>query len=145
VTRPLTLSPSDEMRLFLGCLAQPFLAAVLTFLTFPLIDYSHGGRTSEPLEMAAGLALAVALAAAVIALCALPVAVWMVKRTTVGLEHALLFGAGFGNLPAVVGLLAGTLSVRAVALGTFLGISGAALFWVIAIRGRVFDQSRAAD
>jgi hypothetical protein len=38
VTQLRELSPADEMRLFLGCLAQPVLAGVLTFLVFPLID-----------------------------------------------------------------------------------------------------------
>jgi hypothetical protein len=132
------------MRLFLGYLAQPFLAGVLTFLAFPLIDASHG-RTVDPVETAMGMAVVVAIVAAVIALCALPVAVWMVKRTTVTLEQSVPFGAAFGNLPAVVGLLAGSLSVRAVALGTFLGVSGAALFWVLAIRGRLFGKELAND
>ena len=141
------LSPADEMRLFLGCLAQPVLAGGLTFLVFPLIDAARagGGEPADAFDAAASVGIGAAIAAAVIALLALPVAVWMVKRTTVSLEQALLFGAAFGNLPAVVGLLAGPLSMSAVALGTFLGVSGAALFWLIAIRGRVVGQSREAD
>ena len=143
VTQLRELSPADEMRLFLGCLAQPVLAGVLAFLMFPLIDAARtdGGRSADAFDAAASVGIGAAIAAAVIALLALPVAVWMVKRTTVTLEQALLFGAAFGNLPAAVGLLAGPPSISAVALGTFLGVSGAALFWLIAIRGRVFGHT----
>jgi hypothetical protein len=128
------------MRLFLGYLAQPVLAGVLTVLVFPLLDAARtdGGRSADVFDAAASVGFAAAIAAAVIGLLALPVAVWMVKRTTVTLGQALVCGAAFGNLPAAVGLLAGPPSISAVALGTFLGVSGAALFWVIAIRGRVF-------
>ena len=135
------------MWLFLGCLPQPFLAGALTFLLFPLNDaaLADGGRFSDPLDAAVSVALGAAIAAAVIALLALPLAVWLVKRTTVTLGQALLFGAAFGNLPAVVGLLAGPLSMSAVVLGTFLGASGGALFWLIAIRGRVFGPGPETD
>jgi hypothetical protein len=55
----------------------------------------------------------------------------------------------FGNLPAVIGtLLAGSYGpvgfLRALVIGTVLGVSGALLFWVMSIRGQAFGQSEQA-
>jgi hypothetical protein len=132
------------MRLFLGFVIQPFLAAGLTYLAFPLIEYTgrplYGGGTSSP-DAAIGLAFGVGLVAALITVtCAVPTVGWLADRTTVTLRRAALYGALFGNLPVVVGTLLapgyGLVGLlRASVTGTCLGITGAALFWVISIKG----------
>jgi hypothetical protein len=88
-----------------------------------------------------GLAFGVGLVAALITVtCAVPTVGWLADRTTVTLRRATLFGALFGNLPVVVGTLLapgyGLVGLlRASVTGTCLGITGAALFWVISIKG----------
>ena len=51
--RPQTLTKSDENRLLLGLVVQPFVAAALTFAICPFIEYSDRlvngvGRTVDP-------------------------------------------------------------------------------------------------
>jgi hypothetical protein len=132
------------MRLLLGALVQPFLAAGLTYLAFPVIDQTgrplYGAKPGDPADAALALALGVGIVAAVVTwVGAVPTAVWLMKRGTASFGRALWFGLAFGNLPVAIGTLltgggygpAGT--VRASVLGTCLGMSGAALFWVVSI------------
>jgi hypothetical protein len=151
MTQTRTLSSTDERRLFLGLLVQPPFAAALTYLAFPLIDATgrplYGGSTPDTADAAIALALGVGLVAALLTVLGVfPTVVWVVKRTTVTFGRAALFGAIFGNIPVVVGTaLAGSYgpvgAVRASVLGTLLGVSGATLFWVLAIRGRTLSHS----
>ena len=69
-----------------------------------------------------------------------PTALWLLKRRTVTLPTVFLFGLGFGNLPVVLGTVlsggsgpAGLL--RAHAFGSLLGVTGAAVFWLVSVRG----------
>lgn len=154
MTQVRALSPRDERRVFLGLLVQPFLAAALTYLAFPVIDATgrplYGGRAGDSSDAAIALSLGVAVVAAVITVAAaLPTAVWFMKRTTITLGRAALFGLLLGNIPVVVGsILAGSYgpagTARASVIGTLLGVSGAALFWLIAIRGQNIGQNEQA-
>jgi len=146
MTQTQTLSSTDERRVFFGLLIQPPFAAALTFLAFPLIDATgrplYGGSTPAPADAALSVALGVGLVATLLTvLCVFPTVVWVMKRTTVTLGRAALIGAMFGNIPVVIGsALAGNYglagAVRASVFGTLLGVSGATLFWALAIRGR---------
>lgn len=154
MTKRRTISPREEMRLFVGLLVQPFLAAALTYLAFPLIDLTgrplYGGRAGDSGDAAISLSLGVGFAAAVITIVVVaPAVVWLVKRVDITLGQAALFGVLFGNLPVVIGtLLAGSYGpagfLRASVIGTVLGVSGALLFWVVSIRGQTFGQSEQA-
>jgi hypothetical protein len=145
---PELLSPRAEMRLFVGLLLQPILAAALTYAAFPLIDYTgrplYGGRASDSADAALALSLGVGVVAALVTIVGVfPAVVWLVKRIDVTFGRAILGGVLFGNLPVVIGtLLAGSYGpagfLRAAVMGTTLGICGAALFWVISIRGHHF-------
>lgn len=149
MTNRRTISPRAEKRIFMGLLVQPVLAAVLTYMAFPLIDYTgrtlYGGRVGDSADAALALALGVGFAAALVTIVGVfPTVVWLVKRLDVTFGRAILFGVLFGNLPVVIGsLLAGSYGpagfVRAAVIGTALGTSGAALFWVIALRQQTFD------
>jgi hypothetical protein len=146
---PRTLTPSEELLVAGGLLVQPFLAAVLAFALFPrlLLDRQGqalaGGYPMDPADAAVSVAIGAGIVAgAVTLLGVLPSAVWLVRRRNLTLAETLLLGLGFGNLP--YGLMAiaagGTYGVegllRGVAFSSLLGLSGAALFWLIALRSR---------
>ena len=134
------------MRLFAGIVVQPFIAAGLAFLIFPLVLLDPGGRSlagALPVDIN-GAARSVAIGAGIVALFvtlvgALPTAVWLTKRRFISFGEALLWGLGFGNFPMVVGtVLAGTYGVkgfvRGVVFSSVLSVAGAAMFWAIALR-----------
>lgn len=149
-----TISPGAEKRIFVGLLVQPFLAAVLTYMAFPLIEYTgrtlYGGRAGDSADAALALALGVGIAAAGITVVGVfPTVVWVIRRLDVTFGRTILFGVLFGNLPVAIGsLLAGSYGpiglLRAAVIGTTLGISGAALFWVVALRGQTFGNGEQA-
>ena len=103
-----TLALSEEKRILLGLLVQPFLAAALTFASYPLLDRSgraiYGGIDPDPLRSALGLAIYVSTAAFfVTVLAAFPAAVWVLKRHELTFVGALLWGLFLGNIPSVLG------------------------------------------
>lgn len=136
------------MRLFAGFAVQPFAAAILGFIVFPLIELTlpdtTGGHSTGG---AASIAFGAGFAAIVVTACALPVVLWLLKRGPLKLTHVLCGGAVLGNLPLVIimslailtnNVRAGTLGIgliRSLAFGALFGVVGAALFWVISIRG----------
>jgi hypothetical protein len=136
-----TLSLSEEMSIFLGLLVQPFVAAGLTFASYPLMERSgraiYGGIDPDPLRSAIALAFYVGIAAFFVTiLAAFPAAVWVLKRYPLTLWRALLWGVLLGNILTVLGTvlapgygLAGF--VRAVLFASFLGLGGATAFWAI--------------
>lgn len=84
---PRTLSPSEEMGLLGGAVLQPFLAAIFTFVTFPILLLDGEGRTlaggypSDPTDSALSAAVGVGIVAAVVTLIGvLPTALWLLKR-----------------------------------------------------------------
>jgi hypothetical protein len=78
----------------------------------------------------------------------LPTVVWLVRRRRVTLTRALFFGLGFGNLPVVLATLffGGNWNLlRTHAFASITGVSGAAAFWWISIRGRDFSRDPATS
>jgi hypothetical protein len=142
---PREASPDQDLRLFAGLAVQPFAAAALGFLAFPLFAANQGGAFS------ADAALSLAVGAGIVALMvtvfvAMPLALWYSRRGWPTLKQVLLFGVALGNLPVVViGVLANlsaagqgrpaSLPAGALVAGTAFGLAGALLFWLIAIRG----------
>lgn len=152
-----TLTPSEEMRLFGGLVVQPFLASVLAFVSFPVLLLDRAGRTlaggfpTDQTDAAISVAVGTGIVAFFVTLvCVLPTALWLLKRRQVSLTQALLFGLGFANLPVVFGTVStgggygpeGAL--RAVAFASLVGLTGAAAFWLISIRGSDFKPGTAA-
>jgi hypothetical protein len=133
-------------RLLAGIAVQPFLAGGLAFVSFPmlLLDRSGGTLAGGFPSDATDAAFSVAIGAGIVALLVsvagvLPTVIWVTRRRHVALGEALLFGLGFGNLPFVVGTaLAGVYGVggfvRGAAFSSLLGLAGAGVFWVIALR-----------
>jgi hypothetical protein len=134
-----TLTPADEVRLFLGLAVQPLVAAVLAFVTSPVLFEDVGRAVEGSSEVALGIALYVAIGVTIItALCVFPTVIWWVKRRPASLTTALLFGLAFGNLPAVLAVVvAGGARdvVRLHAFVSLIGLVGAAAFWTISVRG----------
>jgi len=141
------------MRLLGGLVVQPFVAAALAFVMFPLLLLDRGGQTlaggypADVTDAALSVAMGVGIvASAVVLIGVLPVAVWLIKRHDLTLKETLILGLGFGNLPYVLlGVAAGgTYGVagllRGVTFSSLSGLVGAALFWLISIRPRGTPQ-----
>ena len=85
--KPRTLTPSQEGRLFVGLLLQPFVAGGVAFVLFRLVLLDRAGRTlagSTP-DDPGGAAFAVAISTGIVAfmatlLLALPAVVWLLLR-----------------------------------------------------------------
>ncbi len=140
--QPRTLSVSEELRIFLGLLVQPFVTAGLAFVTYPLMERSgraiYGGGSGGNLTQAAiAEAFSVSIAAFFVTIAAaFPAAVWVLKRYPLTPWRALLSGVLLGNIPSVLGtILLGSYGlagfVRVVIFASFLGIGGATAFWTI--------------
>jgi hypothetical protein len=155
VTRVETrISRADQVRLIIGFVIQPFTAAALGFMIFPLVDWSaralHGGQSIRgAFHGAIAFALAVGIAAFLVTVCGVvPIVLMCLERGPLTRKQVLLLGAALGNAPgAIVVLLAlitGNVSgassswpletLRALAMGSLFGLSGAALFWAVSIR-----------
>jgi hypothetical protein len=143
---PRTLNSAEEMRVLAGLLVQPFLAGGLAFIAFPLLLLDQDGRTlaggypSDPTDAALSVAMGTFVVAGVVTLFGvLPTAVWIIRRHQLSLTVTLVFGLGFGNLPYVLMAAAwGTHGqaglLRGAAFASLLGLSGAALFWMMTLR-----------
>jgi len=148
------------LRFLAAVLATPFFDALLGYLAFPLVWQlgSHGGfRPGRPEEAALHFGLLTGLLGFFVMFsAAIPVAVWMIRRGRTALHHFAAAGVVLGNLPFVaytsaalyflfLHLLRGTLAehlspipellaggLRAVLLGSVMGASSGAMFWLIA-------------
>lgn len=151
------MTAAQEMRLLAGFAVQPFSAAALGFITFPLIDFTQrtieGGATTDPMGAAVSVGLGAGLAAFLVTVCgALPVVAWLLRRGPLTLRQVLWGGVILGNLPfgviAALAVITNNVSagasfvgiLRAFAFGSLFGAAGAALFWAISIRGTTMEQ-----
>jgi hypothetical protein len=121
------------MRVFVGLVVQPFVAAGLAFVSSPLMEWSgraiYGGIDVDPVHLAITQAFGAGVAAFFVSiLAALPAAVFVLKRHELTLRRALLWGVLLGNIPSLLGrLLAGVGYgivglVRLVLYASFLGM-----------------------
>jgi len=136
------------MRLLVGFAVQPFAAAALALIRIPLV---------EPGPPAPSFALFFAIAAGLVTVCAaLPLVAWLLSRGPLRLRTILGGGVVLGNLPIGVMLViavatrqadAGPIwsgpaeALRALATGSIFGVTGAALFWAISIRGTAMERT----
>ena len=139
----------SALRLLAGLGLAPVVSAAVAFVAFPLVEWTHPlevGRAVDGYQAAAGFALVVGFVAAVVTLVvALPVAAALQTRGRLTLQASLIAGLVIGNAPYFLisiwllfapgvnevgyGLLG---AVRGVAIGTVLGVSSAAAFWMVA-------------
>jgi hypothetical protein len=154
---PRTLTAAEEMRLAAGFVVQPFVAGLMAFVSFPFLEFGRDfGFTPDLRGAAVSVALGTFLFAIAITLVvAAPTAVWVLKRREVTFKRALLFGLAIGNLPVVAGaVLAGFqrlvlsasrpanlwAAVGTVLFSSLIGLTCAAVFWAISVRGRDFSR-----
>lgn len=144
-----TLTPAEEMRIVTGVAVQPFVAGLTAVCAFPLLTAGRDAAdvaASRAPHLSANGAGSVAFATGVVALfvaavAAAPIAVWLLKRRGVSLVEALAFGVGLGDFVFAIGeVLIGRNGVvgivRGAAFSALIGLSGAAVFWEIALRSR---------
>jgi hypothetical protein len=148
---PRPLTTSEERRLFVGLILQPVTIFALAYIFFPVLlldrfgNTLSGGRPNDVHDAAMSVAFGATLLACVVTLVlVLPAAIWFMKRRAVSLAEALCIGFAIGNAPMAIGsLLAGTYGaeglVRGIAMSTVLGLGGAAVFWLIALRPHRVD------
>ena len=148
---PRMLTAAEEMRLSAGFVVQPLVTAAAAFVLFPflLLDRAGetfaGGHPSDVTASAMSIAAGTFIAAVVILAGVVPTAVWVLKRRALSFAQALGFGVAFGNLPIAIGtVLVGSYGLvpflRSVAFASLVGLTGAAVFWAISIRGRDFSR-----
>jgi hypothetical protein len=152
-----TLTAAEEMRLCLGFIVQPFVAGVVAFVAFPLLILGRAGDgIDDPGRAAISVGLGTFMFATGVTLVVVaPTAIWVVKRQVLTFKRALLFGFAIGNLPVVIGGVIAALqrillsssrpaepwgAVGPAVLGSLIGVTGAAVFWAISIRGRDFSR-----
>lgn len=143
-----TLTRAEENRITAGLIVQPLVAAVVTFLTFPLMFLNsdgttmfHGSRPESATDAAMALAVATGFVALIVAFFLVwPIATYLIRRRQLTLGDTLLWGLAFGNLThgvVIVLVRAGgefDLFLRNILFSSLLGAVGAVAFWYLAIR-----------
>jgi hypothetical protein len=147
-------SSRDRARLTGGFIAMPVVAALVAYVGFPLVEWSGrplwGGGRSAPdaaIAFAAGVAL---VAIVVVPVAVVPAVLWLLRRGPVTLESTLIGGFAFGILPVVIWIAIAVPSsgkglsavygvaglIRALFIGSTIGVLCAAAFWLIVTAGR---------
>lgn len=137
--------------------------ALVAYIGFPLVWYigGHAGRPHDPAQAAGAFALLTGFLSLVITIAgAVPVVHWLMKRGPVSLMQLIRVGLILGNAPfllSVIGLvlpmtllhlITGTMSehlislsnltagtLRAIGIGSVIGVWSAVVFWLLGIRG----------
>ena len=154
---PRTLTAGEEMRLCLGFVVLPFVVGVVAFVGFPILAFGRDfGFDPDPTRTAISVAGGTFMFALGFTLvCVVPAAIWILKRRAVTFGRALLFGLALGNLPVAIAGLASAVqrlflaasspanlwaAIGTVGFASLLGLTGAAVFWAISIRGHDFSH-----
>jgi hypothetical protein len=170
VDRPRRLSPVGQLRLVAAFALQPVVVAALSFVVFPLVDYSgralYEGTPSHPVGAALSFAIGAGLVAFVVTVGAVPIVSWLLSRGPLSANQVIIGGAVLGNVPFALTVMAivvtqavrGTMpsdvghlwygvagAIRAVALGSFLGTASAAVFWGVAGGGAHLGRRDVGD
>ena len=154
---PRALTAAEEMRLCMGFVVLPFVAAVVAFVGFPILAFGRDfGFDPDLTGAAVSVAGGTFMFAVVFTLvCVVPTAIWILKRRAVPFGEVLLFGLALGNLPVAIAGLAAVVqrmflsasspanqwaAIGTVGFASLIGLIGAAVFWAISIRGRNFSH-----
>jgi hypothetical protein len=158
----MTLRPSvrSELRLVVGFALTPIVAAFFAFAAYAVLwtfSPTSGFRTTNAVSGAVGMGLSAGIVAVfVIVFGAIPAFAWVSRVGPPSLAKVLLAGALLGNLPFGIGVLlmlgsnlrGGTIPPhfsdqwyglaglsQTVGVGLFVGMTSAAVFWLIGISG----------
>ena len=152
------LAPRNHSRLFAGMALQPVVAALLGFVIFPLVEATtwvvgHRGASVDLLDAAAAFAFGAALVAFFVTLLGVfPTVAWRLRRGPFTKPQILIAGLLLGNVPLIVlatvaslngemplGPRGALVGLRALGIGALFGLTGAAVFWLVAVRGSIYD------
>jgi MFS family permease len=157
------ISRSTSLRMLGGFVAVPPALGILGFFGFGLLESGgllpYSGRLTNPTGAATGIGLVVSVLAFLMTVGgALPVVLHLSERGPLERKRLLVAGALLGNVPlaliivgvTLVNLAAGTPergrelyeivpNLVRVLVGTFLGVSGAVIFWHIGVRDTELD------
>jgi hypothetical protein len=91
----------------IGFAIQPFVCALLAFVSFPILEYTgrglYGGRPADPLDAAIAVAAGTGLVGFFVTLvAALPSFLWLRSRGLLSRGLVLWCGLILGNLPSLV-------------------------------------------
>lgn len=156
--------PDHTLRLWAALALLPFITATIAFFAFPLLWAlgGHAGRPADPGHAAVMFSFVAGLFGLVVTFGgAAPLAFWRLKRGPIPLRQSLVDGLVLGNAPFVLYVVAlilpftvlhmvmGTMSgrwlsvselvfgtLRAVTIGSVLGMASGAIFWFLGIRER---------
>jgi hypothetical protein len=165
VTESRSLTREGELRVFYGFAVQPFVAALITFVLFPLVAITgqalYGGWPTDMLDAAVSFAFGAGIAALLITVfAALPLFLLLLRRGHISQGEVLFSGAVVGNIPSALIVLGLALrlsssgaavdldsltyglpgAARAIVLGSVVGAGSTAVFWWIA--GRHLPRAR---
>jgi hypothetical protein len=127
------------MRILVGLALQPIVTAGVAFLLFPLSRGAHvsGSGSGGVADAARAIGFTVGLVSVpLVVFAVVPVMLWLRRHGRLTLASSLMGGVVFGNVPIAIGwLLAGTYgplqTVRTVAYASAIGLTGAAVFWLV--------------
>jgi hypothetical protein len=156
-------SAALPFRLWAAFAVLPFADAFAAFVGFPLVWYigGHSGRPHDPSQVAgAAAALTGFLSVLVTFAGAVPSVFWLRKRHRLSFGSLMWAGLILGNVPfaiyvvglvlpfTVVHILVGTMdqhlvpvsalaagALRAIAIGSVMGVGSASLFWLLGMCG----------
>jgi hypothetical protein len=156
----LKLSLRGDLRLVVGFALTPLAAGFLAFAAYAVLwtfSPTSGFRTANAISGAVGMGLSAGIVAVfVIVFGAIPAFAWVSRVGPPSLAKVLFAGALLGNLPLGIGVLLmlgshlrnGTIPPnfsdqwyglaglsQTVAVGLFVGMTSAAVFWLIGISG----------
>jgi hypothetical protein len=163
MTHPLSAASPDRWRLLTGFALLPIVNAIVAYLAFPVVWYmgDHGAsRPIDPTHAASVFGMLAGVMGLLVTLCgALPVVWSLMTRGPVSFAQILVAGVALGNVPfGVYALFIGAFSlahiangtmaehliplsdlvkgvVRAVAIGSVLGLTSAVVFWFVGVSG----------
>jgi hypothetical protein len=168
---PRPASRLDRLRLVLGFAILPAAAAILAFWVHRVVWSSgpyDGARWSDPVDAAIAFAAGVAVIAVIVTVAgAVPTISWLLTQDHVSLKQILIARVALGNAPFAI-VVAGVLllnlagpttsadvahvlsgppmgAVRAIVIGSAIGVVSGIVFWAVAIRGTRYGQRDRSD
>jgi hypothetical protein len=127
------------MRLLTGLALQPIVTAGVAFLLFPLSGGAHAAASGSGSVADAAIAIGFTVglvSVPLVVFAVVPVILWLRRYGRLTVASSLVGGVVFGNVPIAIGwLLAGTYgplqTARTVAYASAIGLTGAAVFWLV--------------
>ncbi|HSL22725.1 MAG TPA: hypothetical protein VK886_14420 [Vicinamibacterales bacterium] len=159
MTEAQAVSRGRSVRLLLGLAVTPATAVLVALIVYDALCYSgmlSGGAPIDSLDGAASFGMGVGILAVAMTAWAVPLLLYLNERRRLSFRNVLALGAALGNVPFAIVILGIVVAhpiretltgdvgrlwygfsgfVQRVVLGSAVGMSSAAAFWSVAIRG----------